>query len=90
VGTAGSLYEPIFYGAQSAPAYIPAVGTFFPTGGLNLAQKLANLVATCGSQLMIRMVYYHPALWVQKIVAKHGVVFRCAGVGLSVWQEWWC
>jgi hypothetical protein len=68
--------QPIFYGAQAAPAYVPAVGTFFPTGGMNLVQKAANLVATAGSQMMIRAVYYNPSMWVQKIAQKYGVAFR--------------
>jgi hypothetical protein len=77
VGTAGALYEPIFYGAQSAPGYVPAVGTFLPTNGMNLPQRALNVAATAAAQLLIRVVYFHPSMWVQKVVRKHGVGLRC-------------
>ena len=76
VGTVGSLYEPIFYGAQSAPAYVPAGGTFLPTNGMNLLQRALNLGATAATQLLIKFVYFHPSMWAQKIVQKHNLNLR--------------
>ena len=76
VGTAGALFEPIFYGAQAAPAYIPAVGTFLPTDGMNLLQKAANVAASFGAKAMVGAAYHHPALFMQRVVRKHGVPIK--------------
>jgi hypothetical protein len=76
VGVAGSLYEPLFYGAPSAPAYVPAVGTFLPTNGMSLPQRAANVAATLAAQLLLKAVYWHPAMWVQKLVRKHDLPLR--------------
>ena len=82
VGTAGALFEPLFYGAQAAPAYVPAVGTFLPTGGMSLPQKAANVAASLAAKALLAAVYYHPALFMQRVVRRHGVPMRC---GLLVW-----
>ena len=76
VGTAGTLYEPIFYGAQSAPAYVPAIGTFFPTTGMNLLQKAANVLASFAARRLLEAVYFHPAMWVQRLIHKHRIPLR--------------
>ncbi|KAI8475997.1 MAG: hypothetical protein J3K34DRAFT_516913 [Monoraphidium minutum] len=76
VGTAGSLFEPVFYGAVPAAAYIPAVGTFLPTGGMALHQKAANVAASLGARALLRAVYFHPWMWVQRIIRKHGIPLR--------------
>ncbi|GBF95279.1 2-hydroxyacylsphingosine 1-beta-galactosyltransferase [Raphidocelis subcapitata] len=81
VGTAGSLYEPLFYGAASAPAYIPAVGTFFPTNGMGMLRRAANLAATAGARAMLSAIYYHPSLWVQRMVVKHKLPIRRPYIG---------
>ena len=73
VGTAGSLFEPRFYGAQAVPAYVPAVGTFFPTNGMNLFQRAVNLLITTGARTLLDLVYRHPSLWVQQMIYKHNL-----------------
>eukprot|EP00877_Chromochloris_zofingiensis_P011542 jgi/Chrzof1/6641/Cz19g04010.t1 len=73
VGTAGALFEPLMYGAQSCPSYVPAIGTFLPTNGMNVLQKLVNLVATTGARTLLHLVYRHPALFVQQMIKKHSL-----------------
>jgi glucuronosyltransferase len=73
VGTAGSLFEPRFYGAQAVPAYVPAVGTFFPTNGMSFTQRAVNMLVTTGARTLLDLVYRHPSLWVQKMISKHGL-----------------
>jgi hypothetical protein len=76
VGTAGSLMEPFMYGAQAAPAYVPTVGTFFPTNGMNIFQRTLNAAVMTGAHAFMDFVYYFPWMWVQNLIRKHHLSAR--------------
>jgi len=76
VGTAGSLWEPVLYGAEAATSFVPAVGTFFPTTGMGLWLRAANLVTTTVIRTLIRAAFWHPSSSLQQVVAKHNVPIK--------------
>ncbi|WIA31125.1 hypothetical protein OEZ86_001146 [Tetradesmus obliquus] len=76
VGTAGILFEPIFYGADPATSYVPAVGTFFPTNGMTFWQRCINLLVTKITRGYVHYAYWHPKLWLQTIIKKHNINMR--------------
>lgn len=73
VGTAGSLWEPVLYGAEAGASYIPAVGSFFPTTGMQLWQRAANLVMTTVIRTLIRAAFWYPDSSLQHVVRKHSI-----------------
>lgn len=73
VGTAGSLWEPVLYGSEAGASYIPAVGSFFPTTGLTLWQRAANLALTTVIRGLIRAAFWHPSSSLQQVIRKHGI-----------------
>jgi UDP:flavonoid glycosyltransferase YjiC (YdhE family) len=73
VGTAGSLWEPVLYGAEPAASYIPAVGSFLPTTGMNLWQRAGNLGMTVLIRTLIRAAFWHPSTSLQQVVRKHHI-----------------
>jgi UDP:flavonoid glycosyltransferase YjiC (YdhE family) len=73
VGTAGSLWEPDLYGAETGASYIPAVGSFFPTTGMQLWQRAANLIMTTVIRTLIRAAFWYPGSSLQHVVRKHSI-----------------
>jgi hypothetical protein len=73
VGTAGSLWEPVLYGAEAGASYIPAVGSFFPTTGMQLWQRAANLLMTTVIRTLIRAAFWYPGSSLQQVVRKHSI-----------------
>ncbi|KAF8068202.1 Ugt3a1 [Scenedesmus sp. PABB004] len=73
VGTAGALWEAVFYGAEPAASYAPGVGTFFATNGMPLWQRAANLVATKLARGLVAAAYWAPGGPVQRLVSRHAV-----------------
>lgn len=73
VGTAGSLWEPVLHGAEAGASYVPAVGSFFPTTGMSLWQRAANLLMTTVIRTLIRAAFWHPSSSLQHVVRKHSI-----------------
>jgi UDP:flavonoid glycosyltransferase YjiC (YdhE family) len=73
VGTAGALWEPVMYGAEPATSYIPAHGSFFPTSGMGLWQRAANLAMTTVIRTLVRAAFWHPNSSLQQVIAKHSI-----------------
>lgn len=76
VGTAGSLWEPVLYGSEAGASYMPAVGSFFPTTGMALWQRAANLALSAVIRGLIRAAFWHPSSSLQQVVRKHGIPVR--------------
>lgn len=60
VGTAGSLFEPAVYGAEPASAYVPAVGSGFPTTGMAFWQRAVNAAISKVVEAGLRFTMYNP------------------------------
>lgn len=76
VGTAGAMWEPVFHGAEPSTSFIPAVGTFFPTNGMNFWQRAVNLLVTKIVRGVVSNAYWHPNLWLQTMIKKHNINLR--------------
>lgn len=76
VGTAGALWEPVFHSAEPSTSFVPAVGTFFPTNGMNFWQRAVNLLVTKIVRGVVSNAYWHPSMWLQTIIKKHNLTLR--------------
>jgi UDP:flavonoid glycosyltransferase YjiC (YdhE family) len=73
VGTAGALWEPVFYGADPATSYVPAVGTLHPTHGMTLLQRAVNLVAAKAARGALAYTYWGRFGGLQRLLRRHGL-----------------
>jgi hypothetical protein len=76
VGTAGSLLETLAYDAHATPAYIPALGTYWPTNGMGFLHRAANIAITSAARNLGYYLYLSPYSWLVKMVKQHNIPLK--------------
>ncbi|KAI8466177.1 MAG: hypothetical protein J3K34DRAFT_524714 [Monoraphidium minutum] len=76
VGTSSGMLHAGKFGGQLNPAYIPAPGTFYPSTGMTLRQRCANVAITA----LTKVITYVNVHWgpIASVSRRHGVPPRGA------------